>query len=262
MSESRTGRREPVREADIDADIDADIEPGAEPEAEARAGSRWKAVFVALLVVGMLGAVTWVLLGSRLLVVRHVEVSGTDLAPRDRITAAAGVALGVPMARLDTGEIRARVERLREVESAEVERRWPGTVRIVVDERVPVAVFEHGGRYHRIDGHGVVVADGTARPSGLPTLSVGAPGPSDASTLAALRVLTVLPDALRGLVAEVEATAPETVTLYLNDGRTVVWGAAERAEEKVRLLEALQRTAAGRAVQKVDVSSPDVLMTS
>ncbi|OLT25401.1 cell division protein FtsQ [Actinomadura sp. CNU-125] len=219
-------------------------------------------MFVALLVLGVLGAVTWVLLGSRLLVVRHVEVTGTELAPRDRITAAAGVDLGVPMARLDTGEIRARVERLREVESADVERHWPGTVRIVVDERVPVAMFEHGGRYHRIDGHGVVVADGTTRPSGLPVLSVGAPGPSDAATLAALEVLTVLPDSLRGLVTEVEAPAPAAVTLYLKDGRTIVWGAAERAEEKVRLLEALQRTAAGRAVQRVDVSSPDVLRTN
>ncbi|MFD0905519.1 cell division protein FtsQ/DivIB [Actinomadura sediminis] len=248
MTESRAGRREPAE--------------AVEPAEDERAGGRWKAVFVALLVVGVLGAVTWVLLGSRLLVVRQVEVGGTDLAPRDRITAAAGIDLGVPMARLDTGEIAARVERLREVESAEVERHWPGTVRIVVDERVPVAVFERGGRYHRIDGDGVVVADGTARPSGLPTLSVGAPGPSDAATLAALRVLTVLPDSLRGLVAEVEATAPEAVTLFLNDGRTVVWGEAGRADEKIRLLEALQRTEAGRAVRRVDVSSPDVLMTS
>ncbi|QFG25926.1 cell division protein FtsQ/DivIB [Actinomadura sp. WMMB 499] len=252
MTESRTGRRE-----DAEAAPPADV-----PEEDVPAGGRWKAVFVALLVVGVLGAVTWVLLGSRLLVVRHVEVTGTDLAPRDRVTAAAGVDLGVPMARLDTGEIRARVERLREVGSAEVERNWPGTVRIVVDERVPVAVFEHGGRYHRIDGQGVVVADGTTRPSGLPALSVGAPGPSDPSTLAALRVLTALPDALRGPVVQVEATAPEAVTLYLNDGRTILWGAAERAEEKIRLLESLQRTEAGRAVRRVDVSSPGVLMTS
>ena len=237
----------------------AEPEDGAEP---VPAGGRWKAVFVALLVLGVLGAVTWVLLGSRLLVVRHVEVTGTELAPRDRVTSAAGVDLGVPMVRLDTGEIRARVERLREVGSAEVRRHWPGTVRIVVDERVPVAVFEHGGRYHRIDGHGVVVADGAARPSGLPALSVGAPGPSDAATLAALRVLTVLPGSLRGLVTEVEAPTPSAVTLYLKDGRTIVWGAAERADEKIRLLEALQRTEAGRAVRRVDVSSPEVLMTS
>src|SRR5437868_8162803 len=104
-----------------------------------RRPSRWKAAFVALLVLGVLGAVTWVLLGSRLLVVRHVEVAGTGLAPSDRVVAAAGVRLGVPMVRLDTGEVRVRVEELREVESAKVERHWPATVRITVRERVPVA---------------------------------------------------------------------------------------------------------------------------
>ncbi|MER7544150.1 cell division protein FtsQ/DivIB [Actinomadura sp.] len=222
---------------------------------------RWKAIFVTLLVVGALGLVTWVLLGSRLLVVRHVEVAGAALAPRDRIVAAAGIHLGTPMARLRTGAIGERVERLREVESAEIERHWPGTVRIVVRERVPVAVFERGGRYHLLDRHGVVVADGETRPSGLPALAVASPGPSDKATRAALTVLTGLPERLRGGVSEVEATGPEAVSLHMKNGQTVVWGAAERAREKIRLLDAVRRTAAGRAVRTVDVSSPEVLKT-
>jgi cell division protein FtsQ len=218
-------------------------------------------VFVGLLVVGALAAVTWVLLGSRLLVVRHVEVTGTDLAAPERVVAAAGISLGKPMARLATGEIGERVERLREVESAEIERHWPGTVRIVVRERVPVAVFERGGRHHRIDRHGVVVADGESRPSGFPELAVATPGPSDRTTLAALSVLAGLPERMKENVREVGATGPEAVTLRMAGGQTVVWGAAERAAEKIRLLDALWRTAAGRAVRIADVSAPEVLKT-
>ncbi|NDU73446.1 FtsQ-type POTRA domain-containing protein [Actinomadura sp. DSM 109109] len=218
-------------------------------------------MFVTLLVVGALGAVSWVLLGSRLLVVRHVEVTGTRLASADQVVAAAGIDLGTPMVRLRTGAVRDRVQRLREVESAEIERRWPGTVRVVVREREPVAVFRGGGRYHLLDRHGVTVADEDSRPEGLPTLTVASPGPSDRATLAALTVLTALPERLSGKLTEVEASGPEAVTLYMAGGQMVVWGGAERASEKIRLLDAVRRTAAGRAVRTVDVSSPEVLRT-
>ncbi|GAA3976630.1 hypothetical protein GCM10023085_68800 [Actinomadura viridis] len=222
---------------------------------------RWKAFCVVLLVLALLGGLAWVLLGSRLLVVRNVEVTGSELAPRDRIVATAGIRLGVPMARLGTGAVRDRVERLREVESASVERRWPATIRIVVRERVPVVTVERGGRHYQLDRYGVAVADTPSRPPGLPTLSAAAPGPTDAATLAALDVLRRLPDRLRGRVAGLEAPSPESVTLLLSDGLTVVWGPAERSAEKIRLVDALRRTAAGRSARTIDVSSPEVVTT-
>ncbi|GLZ03638.1 hypothetical protein Acsp03_11050 [Actinomadura sp. NBRC 104412] len=227
--------------------------------AHGRRPARWKAVFAVLLVLGLLGTLAWVLLGSRLLVVRTVEVTGTKLAPRDRVVATAGIRLGLPMARLSTGSARSRLERMREVESARVERRWPATVRIVIRERVPIVGVERGGRFYQLDRHGVAVADGPSRPKGLPTLSVAAPGPTDASTLAALRVLHTLPERLRRQVDIVEAPSAESVTLRMSGGRTVVWGSDERAEEKVRLVDALRKTAAGRAARTIDVSAPEVV---
>lgn len=226
-----------------------------------RRPNRWKAAFVTLLVVGVLGASGWVLLGSKLLVVRHVEVSGNHYAPRDRIEGAAGISLGSPMARLDTGSVRARVQRLREVASAKVERHWPGTIRIVVTERTPRAVVDRDGRYYLLDASGVTVTDGTTRPAGLPLLSVSAPGPSDPSGLAALRVIERLPAALRRKLAEVTAVSPEAVTLRLADGLTVVWGSDERTPEKLRLIDALRRSPAGRSANTIDVSSPEVVTT-
>ena len=58
----------------------------AEPTARGGAGSEtavgkgsdpWKVAFAVLLVVSLVCVVTWVLLGSRLLVVRDVAVTGT-----------------------------------------------------------------------------------------------------------------------------------------------------------------------------------------
>ncbi|MGH3391310.1 MAG: cell division protein FtsQ/DivIB, partial [Actinomadura sp.] len=119
--------------------------------------SRWKAVFVTLLVLGVLGTAAWVLLGSRLLVVRQVEVTGAKLVPRDRVTSVAQVPLGAPLVRLRTDEVRDRVAGIQEIESVRVERRWPATVQIVVRERVPVVVVDRDRRYYQIDRFGVTV---------------------------------------------------------------------------------------------------------
>jgi cell division protein FtsQ len=222
---------------------------------------RWKAAFVALLVLGVLGTAAWVLLGSRLLVVRHIEVTGTKIVPRDRVTAVAQVPLGAPLVRLPTDAVRDRVAGIQEIESVRVERHWPATIRIVVRERVPVVVVERDRRYRQIDRFGVTVITSQVRPRRLPALVVANPGPADAATGAALKVWAALPPRfLRRLVA-IDAPSPESVTLRLSAGTTIVWGAPERAADKLRLIDALTRTSAGRAARTIDVSSPEVVTT-
>lgn len=255
MSDKRTDRRPGTDRAGRD---------GAR-----RRPNRWKLIFVTLLVAGVLGTSAWVLLGSKLFVVRHVEVSGAHLVPRDRLVAVAQVRLGLPMVRLDTGAVRGRVGRVREVESARVERRWPATVRIVVRERVPLVAVERADRFYQLDRFGMTVLDTATRPPVLPVLVVAAPGPADPATGAALRVVRDLPAALARRLVGVEAPSQESVTLRFKSAAggaaraalTVVWGAPERTAEKVRLLEALQRTPAGRSSGTIDVSSPEVVTT-
>ncbi|HEV7935396.1 MAG TPA: FtsQ-type POTRA domain-containing protein [Actinomadura sp.] len=229
--------------------------------AAARTPGRWLLVCVVVLVVGVLATAAWVLLGSRLLVVRHVEVTGVKILPRDRVTAVARVPLGTPLVRLDTDLIRDRVQGLQEVESARVQRRWPATVRVTVRERVPLVVVERGHRYYQMDRDGVIVLTTTGRPRGLPLLDVANPGPADPATGAALKVRGGLPPRFAGRLAVIEATSPESVTLRFKAGMTVVWGAPERSAEKVRLIDALLGTQAGRSARTVDVSSPEVVTT-
>lgn len=238
------------------------VEPDAGGPATARGRpNRWKVAFVALLVLGVLGTSAWVLFGSRVLVVRHIDVTGTHIVPQSRVLAAAGVRLGGPMIRLDTGAVADRVAGIQEVESVKVVRRWPATLQITVRERVPVVVYERDRRYAQIDRFGVVVRTSSAPPRGLPRLFVAAPGPSDPATAAAVAVWRSLPPRFTARLSAIAATGPEAVTLRLESGVSVVWGAPERAAEKLRLLDALLHGSSGRGARTIDVSSPEVVTT-
>ena len=240
-----------------DIDDPADADDGSAP----RRSSRWKVLFVALLVTGVLGTAAWVLLGSRLLVARHIDVVGDRLVPRDRLLAVADVRLGEPLIRLDTGAVRDRVEAVQQVETARVERRWPATVRIVVRERTPIAAVQHDNRFLQVDRYGVTVLTSAARPRGLPSLTVANPVQTDPSLRAGLAVIRVLPPWISHRVASVEASSPEAVTLRLKEGIAIVWGAPERTPDKLRLLYGLLSTTPRRGIKTIDVSSPEVVTT-
>lgn len=222
---------------------------------------RWKILFVVLLLSGLVGAAVWVVLGSKLLVVRDVEVRGLTLLGRQQVLDAAVVPLGTPMARLDVGAVERRIAGVREVESVTAERSWPTTLVIRVVERVPVAAVSWNGRYAQVDRFGVTVLTATRRPRDLPELVVAAPGAGDPATRAGLAVLSELPGEWRARLAAIEASGPQGVILRLDDGLVVVWGAAERGTEKIKLLKALLSTKAGKALRTIDVSAPGVVTT-
>ncbi|GAA0968799.1 cell division protein FtsQ/DivIB [Actinocorallia libanotica] len=223
--------------------------------------ARWKVMFVVLLIASLLGAAVWVVLGSKLLVVREVAVRGISLLERDKVLAAAQVPLGAPMARLDAEAIERRIRKSREVESVSVTRDWPTTLVIAVRERTPIATVEQNGLFHHVDRFGVTVLTTPARPAHLPLLVVAAPGAGDPSTREGLAVLRELPHRWKSRLVTIEALSAESVVLRLEGGLDVVWGAAGRAEEKHRLLKALLATKTGRAARTIDVSAPEVVTT-
>ena len=196
-----------------------------------------------------------VLLFTPLFGVRHIEVHGASSVAAGEIRKASAIGNGEPLARLDTAAAAANVQKLPAVESATVSRRWPAGVLITVTERTPVAVVERDGQQWVIDKHAIVYLPLSAEPrgQGIPTLKVSSPGPGDGSTVAATQVLGVLPPKLRQLIATVTADSPAQVTFTLTDGRTVLWGAAERNDEKASILPSVL----AHKGSVYDVSSPD-----
>ena len=71
----------------------------AEEPGHSSAGSRRRrrVAFSALALAGIAAGVAWALLGSRLLAVRSVVVTGTRLVPQSQVLAVAGIRLGTPL---------------------------------------------------------------------------------------------------------------------------------------------------------------------
>jgi len=95
------------------------------------------------------------------------------------------------------------------------------------------------------------------RPPGLPLVALATPGPADPATVAALKVLAALPDALKDHMTRLAADTPAGIRLELAGGRTIIWGDAERNERKATVATRLLR----EPVKVIDVSAPDLATT-
>ena len=202
----------------------------------ARSRHRWRAAVFVLALTGIVAGVAWALLGSRLLAVRSVEVTGTRLVPQSEVLAVAGIQPGTPLIRVNTARVAARVETIRQVQSAQVTRSWPDRVVIAVRERTAaLAVAVPGGGFDLVDPDGVIVQWAPRRPPGLPLYLASAPVSSlrgDPDVGAAAAVLGELPAQLRASVASVTVPSPDQVTLRLSSGVTVLWGGTDHAAAK------------------------------
>jgi cell division protein FtsQ len=97
------------------------------------------------------------LTGAAGLVVEKVIVEGqVETSGRDVLEALA-VRPGMPILAVDPRAARERLERIPWVSEAAVERRMPGTVQVRLIERVPMALWQHAGRFVLIDRHGVQI---------------------------------------------------------------------------------------------------------
>lgn len=225
------------------------------PSTADRQGGRGRLWATVALVVVVLGAVVWVVGFTGVLGVRTVAVTGTTALPADDVRVAAAVRRGEPLSRVDTAAIADRVRALPGVSRVAVTRSWPGTLRIAVTERTAVAVLPRDGATWLIDATGVVFQRVAVRPAGLPRLDVPGAAPDDVVTTTALGALTVLPAAVATQVLVVSARTRDSVRLTLTGERTVVWGGADDAAAKARVLPALLT----RPGKVYDVSTPTLV---
>lgn len=197
----------------------------------------------------------WLLLASPWLVVDGVEVVGEERLTAAQVLAAADVERGEPLARVDTEGVARRVRALGPVLSVDVSRRWPGTLRVTVVERDPVAAVGRARAWTLLDATAARLGTVHDLPAGVVRLVVREPGPQDPTTLAALSVLDDVPPVVRRQLSAVRAASPEQVTLVLRDGRRVVWGGVDRAREKAAVVVPLLRLKG----TVYDVSTPSVV---
>lgn len=216
----------------------------------ARRWLAWRYVVAAGVAVLLVVGAVWLVYFSSFLSVQGVEVRGLQKLDERRVTQAAAVPEGEPLATVDLDRIRARVEALAAVRSADVSRQWPDEVLIEVDEREAVAVVEIAGQLRGMDADGVVFEDYAKAPD-LPRVQTGADTGSEALREGAL-VIAALPGDLAAQVDHVEVATVDEISLVLHDGRLVVWGSAGESEDKAAVLARLLEQPA----QQYDVSVP------
>ncbi|MFI6869588.1 cell division protein FtsQ/DivIB [Nocardia sp. NPDC050406] len=199
-------------------------------------------------------AVALVAYFSPLLSVRTVEVEGISAITDQQVQEALRVPEGRSMLRLDTDAMAQRVSELPKARSVRVQRVFPSTVRVTVEERTPVLYFEAPDGAHLIDSDSVEFAIEPA-PIGVPKLVTEHPGGYDAVTRAAVTVMAAVPPALRLEVGQIAARSVSDIRLELRDGKTVLWGGATDSERKAAVVVPLL----GQPGEVFDISSPNLV---
>lgn len=226
-------------------------------------GRRRLRIVVASLAVAAVVAGSVAATRSPLLDVDRVELVGARHTSQRDVVVASGLADHPLMLDVDSGAVARAVESLPWVSRARAERRWPGTVRIVVSERAAAAaVATDQGGWARVDRTGRVLSLDDGRPADLPLIvdltAPSRPGQSLGRTAAAaLRVAASLPPELRGRVAELRPGPDGDVDLALRPpGGTVRLGPPLRLDAKLSAAVAVLTRADLSRLDVVDVRVP------
>lgn len=221
------------------------------PAREPRIGRRGKLAALAALVLSV-GFVVVSYFGP-IWAVDTIDVRGNAAVTREEIVETLLVAEGTPLPRVDTDGAATRVAAIPKVSTVRVQRVYPSTVRVTVEERVPVVFFDAADGTHLMDADAVDFAV-EPPPPGVVRMVVSSPSFGNLETRSAIEVLTSLPDALRSQVVQIDAPTISAVALTLVDGRVIIWGSSEDTELKASVALPLL-TQPG---QTYDVSSPDL----
>jgi cell division protein FtsQ len=213
------------------------------------------------------GGVAW-LLTTEHFAVRMVEVRGTSRVSPDRILAAAGIAAGTNLWRLDRTAVTARVESLPEVRRAELIRELPDRVVILVEERRPFTLV-HGARLHWVDEEGRALGEAreaVAPPapviSGLTEEELAAmrtrPSPRARAAIALIRALLRSGSPLASQISEIDMSRRDGPVLYTDSGIEVRLG-HEEWEQRLARLEGVLAQVGGQepAVSAIDLRYQD-----
>lgn len=210
-----------------------------------------------LVVVALVGWIT--LYRSQAFAVTDVQVVGNSRVPTSRLLEIAGAPPGTTLLRAPTAQMTARLGADPWVASAKVERIWPDTLRIVVEERVPVAAVEMPDKAQWIvDGAGVFVAPKTALPKvalplvrelpSLPTTATPGMAPENPELANAVAVLAALDPSLRSQVVAVDAHSVDETSVYTASGLQILFGAARQMTKKDYLARRILTDQKGKVV--------------
>lgn len=188
----------------------------------------------------------------------NVEVRGRLRTPSDAILAALQVKQGQPLLAFDPYAARQALEALPWIRKAEVERHLPNLVRVTLEERVPLALWQLDGVISVIDDRGVIIPGVAPEDFAELPLVVGRGAETEAADLLAMLELE------RDLANKVEAAvrvSERRWNLRLKNGIDIALPAEDPAAALARLIELDQRDQLlSRDLVLIDLRQPDRLV--
>jgi len=208
--------------------------------------------------VDALGAAVLRWTGSAGIAVKEVLVVGRVETPADQILAALDVQKGSPLLAFSPAAARERLLALGWVKDARVQRRFPDVVYLKLEERRPVAIWQHDGRLALVDAAGAVIGE-EAVPE-FPSLKVIVGDDAPAEFAALSTVLETRPELFAHVVAAVRVGGRRW-NLRLAKGMTVLLPERDIATAWRVLADAVRDDALlERDIVHIDLRLPDRLV--
>ena len=210
---------------------------------------------VAVLIVVL---IAWGVFFSPLFSVRSLQVEGLSLTDQGAAEEALQPLEGKSMTRISSEDVESLLTQFPAVASVDTSASGSGTLRVEVQERIPVAAVEDGDGWQLVDREGTQLEPLTdSEQIQVPVIAGGTDvlGSEDWDTVSS--VLASLPSSLLEQVQTARAESGGVVMLELQDGVSVRWGddtdSALKAEVLAELVDASEATG---AVEVYDVSAP------
>lgn len=194
---------------------------------------------------------------SPLMAVKTIEVSGTSSIDPTAIEVALSGQIGTPLPLVNADDIAAALGAFPAVQSFSLESVPPSTLIVRIIERTPIGSLAADGGYQLVDSAGVVMATTPEPPAGVPVLDVA--GTNTDAFHAVGSMLLTLPADLRGRAVTAGASGGSDAWFQLADGPKVVWGDANDAALKLKVLQALLVTSGGAS--EINVAAPTAPFT-
>jgi cell division protein FtsQ len=214
----------------------------------------------AVVVLGLilLGAWLWVR-SSSLVAIRQVRITGLAGADAGQVRAALE-SEAVTMTTLDisTAKLESAISSYPHIAGVQVATHFPHGVTISVDEQIPVATIQAGGRTVAVDGTGLLLPRDSI--AGLPGLTLapdtGGNRVTAAGTLATLAVLAAAPYQLLPHVASAKSSQKHGVAVQLRDGPVLYFGDTTQLAAKWAAADATLANSNSAGASYIDVSAP------
>jgi cell division protein FtsQ len=209
----------------------------------------------------------WGVTRSPLLDLDHVRIVGVNGTQAREVQRAVELETGTAMFELDLGAAEEVLNSLPWVRTALVERDWPGTVVLAVEERVAVAQIGLGHERTMVDVDGVVFAN-ASRPNPalawIATETTAELGTIDPIALVGLSVTLALTDDLLPWIGsvivlpEADSAGRPLLEIELIGGVVVELGTAELIDDQVQALRSILNSTELACLTELDLVVPDL----